>query len=292
MPSDGAAFVGTNEATADLLLVAQPPAPSPPQAPAQRALQAAPPAASGPGATAPPATAPAPAARGRPTPATPTQPGPLMASDSSAAASTGQALLTSPSAAASQVPAGTAAASRPPLPNKTPSPGADADTVFWQSIMASKDRNEFVLYLQKFPHGHFAELAKERINILASSQLPSADPREASERQTLISPLLHRTHHATAAREPSRLRASQSYPEVNTNSDVESDTAPFRAAAERSTLSQADVNAPLQVAQRTRLPPATARTNPTQGRVVAPGFTEGANRCMRNNYNGPDRGPC
>jgi len=247
MPGGGASFVGKNEATADLLLVGQPPAPSPPQAPAQSALQAAPPApaASGPGAAAPSAAASAPPALGQPTPATPTQPGPSTAPEASAAASAGQAPLAPPSAAAS-------------LAKKRTQALADADAVFWQSIMASKDRNDFALYLQKFPHGQFAWLAKERIRILTTGNHPNAGHSETSERQTLISPLRRRT----------------------------------QAAAERSTLPQADVNAPLQAPQRTRLSPTTPQANPMQGRAVAPGFTEGANGCMRNNYNGASRGPC
>jgi hypothetical protein len=56
---------------------------------------------------------------------------------------------------------------RPPTPatiaSPTPSPASpDTETVFWQSIMNSTDPKDYQDYLQQFPNGHFAAIARRR----------------------------------------------------------------------------------------------------------------------------------
>ena len=124
MPRGGASLVGKREASADLLLAGQPPAPPPSQAPAQGALQTAP-VGTAPAGPAAPAGGAAASALPQPAAATPTQPGPSTAPEPSAGASSAQAPLASPSAAASQAPARSAAESRPPLPDEAKMTYAD-----------------------------------------------------------------------------------------------------------------------------------------------------------------------
>ena len=82
------------------------------------------------------------------------------------------------------VPAGPAAAR----------PGADSnqvDLAFWSSIKDSGDPNDFRVYLQKFPHGEFAELAANRVKLLQpashaqSKPAPTASPIPAGTRKPL-----------------------------------------------------------------------------------------------------------
>jgi len=50
-------------------------------------------------------------------------------------------------------------------------PGADAiiERVFWESIMSSTDPREYLAYLQRWPDGSFAELARLRMDRLSAS---------------------------------------------------------------------------------------------------------------------------
>jgi len=45
-------------------------------------------------------------------------------------------------------------------------PGMDAEALFWQSVMNSKDKAEFEAYLRQYPTGRFANLAKIRMEKL------------------------------------------------------------------------------------------------------------------------------
>lgn len=59
-------------------------------------------------------------------------------------------------------------------------PGAwaqdSADLVFWQSIQASKNPAEFQLYLQTYPNGRFAGLARVKLDELAKGPAPAPGP--------------------------------------------------------------------------------------------------------------------
>lgn len=61
-------------------------------------------------------------------------------------------------------------------------PDAEAiEGIFWQSIKDSTDVADFRSYQRRYPHGHFAEIAANRIATLASAK-KSAKPAEASPR--------------------------------------------------------------------------------------------------------------
>ena len=51
-----------------------------------------------------------------------------------------------------------------------------ADLVFWQSIQASKNPAEFQLYLQTYPNGRFAGLARMRMDELTKGAAPGLAP--------------------------------------------------------------------------------------------------------------------
>lgn len=72
----------------------------------------------------------------------------------------------------------------PPEPAPAPAPtGADREHLFWQSIMASTDARDFQAYLQNYPNGTFAPLARNRLTALqqASAGKPAA-PQPAPAR--------------------------------------------------------------------------------------------------------------
>jgi uncharacterized caspase-like protein len=55
-------------------------------------------------------------------------------------------------------------AATPPATSETPrSPSADSENLFWQSIKDSKNAADFRAYLERYPNGTFAALAKIRI---------------------------------------------------------------------------------------------------------------------------------
>ena len=66
-------------------------------------------------------------------------------------------------------------AQQQPAPAATPKPTTPAidslavELSFWQTIKDSKNPDDFKAYLNKYPHGEFAELAKNRINSLSSA---------------------------------------------------------------------------------------------------------------------------
>jgi hypothetical protein len=60
-------------------------------------------------------------------------------------------------------------------PNAAPAPDPlTIETLFWSSIKDSADRADFETYLQRYPHGHFAELAQNRLAGLSRSAGPAA----------------------------------------------------------------------------------------------------------------------
>ncbi|UED35966.1 adenylate/guanylate cyclase domain-containing protein [Rhizobium ruizarguesonis] len=52
---------------------------------------------------------------------------------------------------------------------------ADAEIVFWQSVQASESLEEYRLYLDNYPNGQFAELAKNRLADPAQAEDPSVE---------------------------------------------------------------------------------------------------------------------
>jgi len=72
--------------------------------------------------------------------------------------------------------------------------GPDADALFWQSIMASRDPADYKAYLERFPNGVFAALAKTRAAQAAQAPAPKALPPVAAfDRNGLIAQLLPRS---------------------------------------------------------------------------------------------------
>jgi uncharacterized caspase-like protein len=57
---------------------------------------------------------------------------------------------------------------RPPAGTIATDPvaGTESELVFWQSINASKDADDFRAYLRRYPNGQFSEIAKNRIKRL------------------------------------------------------------------------------------------------------------------------------
>lgn len=69
-------------------------------------------------------------------------------------------------------------AAAPPLPPKGDAPGSapasdSIEAAFWMSIADGDDREEFESYLERYPKGHFAVLARKRI---AALDAPKAAP--------------------------------------------------------------------------------------------------------------------
>lgn len=62
-----------------------------------------------------------------------------------------------------------ASPAKPPAP-----PPVDAETVFWQSIAASKNAADFDEYISKYPNGRFVGLARNRLAALAPAEPPAA----------------------------------------------------------------------------------------------------------------------
>lgn len=63
-----------------------------------------------------------------------------------------------------------------PTPAPTPAAGADREVVFWESIRDSRSPAEYQAYLELYPDGAFAPLAKSRLAALSESQ-PAAVER-------------------------------------------------------------------------------------------------------------------
>ena len=72
----------------------------------------------------------------------------------------------------------------PSVAAAAPSSAQDAsiETAFWNSIKDGTDRSDFEAYLQRYPHGHFAALANNRL--AAMSKAPPVQPRAAAPRPT------------------------------------------------------------------------------------------------------------
>jgi uncharacterized caspase-like protein len=81
-------------------------------------------------------------------------------------------------------------ATTPPSATETPrSPSADSEVVFWQSIQNSKSAADYKAYLEKYPNGTFAALAKLRIaeiekaSAVTPPKPPEAKPPAAAEKR-------------------------------------------------------------------------------------------------------------
>jgi len=58
-------------------------------------------------------------------------------------------------------------------------PVQSAEVVFWQSISSSTDADDFVAYLERYPHGVFAPLARNKLQRMGVVVLaPEASPKQ------------------------------------------------------------------------------------------------------------------
>ncbi|NWG93392.1 MAG: toll/interleukin-1 receptor domain-containing protein, partial [Parvularculaceae bacterium] len=57
-----------------------------------------------------------------------------------------------------------------------PAYDASIETAFWNSIKDGADRSDFEAYLARYPNGHFAALAKNRLTALSRQAAPPARP--------------------------------------------------------------------------------------------------------------------
>ena len=77
----------------------------------------------------------------------------------------------------------------PPPAAVTSVPNRDAEIVFWQSIKDSKDAADYRSYLDRFPDGTFADLARRRMEALAQPPTPAVSfPRAEPPRIEPASP--------------------------------------------------------------------------------------------------------
>ena len=58
-------------------------------------------------------------------------------------------------------------------------PDASIETAFWNSVKDGHDRSDFEAYLARYPNGHFASLARNRIAALAKPAAPRLQPQPA-----------------------------------------------------------------------------------------------------------------
>jgi uncharacterized caspase-like protein len=89
-----------------------------------------------------------------------------------------------PAAAAPAPTPATPAAPTPAAPTAPQSPGADGEIVFWQSIQNSKNAADYKAYLEKYPKGTFAELAKLRIAEIEKAAVTPPAPAPVPEKPT------------------------------------------------------------------------------------------------------------
>lgn len=82
--------------------------------------------------------------------------------------------VTAPPVAAA--PPSPAAPGTPPAPAGAPLPAFDRDALAWQSIAGSRSAADFRAYLEAFPNGVFAPLARSRIAALSAPTPPPAPP--------------------------------------------------------------------------------------------------------------------
>lgn len=59
-----------------------------------------------------------------------------------------------------------------------PAPAMDAEVVFWQSIASSANAADYRAYLEAFPNGRFAALARARIGMSATPPTPAPPPQQ------------------------------------------------------------------------------------------------------------------
>lgn len=64
-----------------------------------------------------------------------------------------------------------------------PAHDVSIETTFWNSIKDGTDGSDFEAYLKRYPHGHFAALAQNRIAALGRRAAPAAPARPASPPQ-------------------------------------------------------------------------------------------------------------
>jgi PQQ-dependent catabolism-associated CXXCW motif protein len=115
-------------------------------------------------------------------------------------------------------------AALPPTPSPSPAPAPRDDAAFelafWDSIRDSDQKADYEAYLQKYPSGNFAPLAKERIRRLQTASLPSTaapvpTPAPApSSRSTAPSPDAQKKYE-----EQRVLAARQAWDRTKTTSD-------------------------------------------------------------------------
>ena len=75
-----------------------------------------------------------------------------------------------------------------PAPMATPAPDTSAnDRTFWESVKDTKSADELTEYLDRFPNGLFAGLAKTRLSALQTTQRPALTP-STGQNQPLLSP--------------------------------------------------------------------------------------------------------
>lgn len=80
---------------------------------------------------------------------------------------------------------GAQVASAAPTASAVPAPAADpeaSDRAFWESVKDSKNPDELKAYLEQFPNGQFASLARARLKSLQAAQVATIAPSIAATR--------------------------------------------------------------------------------------------------------------
>ncbi|HEY4249937.1 MAG TPA: caspase family protein [Roseomonas sp.] len=111
----------------------------------------------------------------------------------------------------------------PPPPPAAPGP-AESELLFWESVRGSRRAADFQAYLNRFPQGVFADLARNRIAALASagsrSPLPAPPPGAIAStatpegREALLYRLLSLVQPITPGRLATQVQSLRSYPEA------------------------------------------------------------------------------
>ncbi|MEO1136672.1 MAG: SUMF1/EgtB/PvdO family nonheme iron enzyme, partial [Pseudomonadota bacterium] len=104
-----------------------------------------------------------------------------------------------------------------PVAPAAASPGdVTIENTFWNSIKDGTEHSDFEAYLKRYPDGHFADLARNRIAALdraAQAQrkaAPAAPPSQAPERLAPAPPAPTRTAQASSAKAPQSQPVAQS----------------------------------------------------------------------------------
>ena len=66
-------------------------------------------------------------------------------------------------------------------PGASAQPDATIENTFWTSIKDGNDRSDFEAYLKRYPHGHFVDLAQNRIAALERSEQAEAEATRAAQ---------------------------------------------------------------------------------------------------------------